>query len=571
MNIFKSRFWGVAVILLFVTSFVFAGDTTNKAKKRSELPIRIKVVPNGPAQELLDAAKLRTEKSPAMKDLLKGAKYRVISVSPADNGTQAPNRFQAVIYNYSTDQTFVAEGDLAGKEAVAVHEEFFQPIPNDEEFDEAVGILKADERFKDMFARGDIMPFRAMPDITVLDGTKERLLNVGIDSRTGSGNEVVSVSINRGVVIRYDSGAPLTSRAAPEACGVSNSGQSTTSSGTAGSFDLTVTQGQTTLWEMTVVRPSASSGTRKSGIEVQNVKYKGKSVLKRGNVPVLNVQYPGGQCGPYRDWQYQEDMFQTPASGNNDVAAGVRVVASGQIATTVLESGSDTGNFKGVAIYNQDVGFGMETVLITELQAGWYRYVMEWRFAPDGTIRPRYGFGATDNSCVCFVHNHHAYWRFDFDIVNTNNRVYQVERGRKFLQPFTTETFRNRNNATNRRILVQNSTGDEAYELIPAITDGVVDVFGVHDIWVLKYKFVSGGTALQNEIDDGFNQTTSNNAFIQIDPFINGESVVDQDVVVWYGAHYIHSDGANRGGGELNPEVLGTSHVVGPTLRPVRW
>lgn len=554
------------MILLVVSSFALAVETKSKSRKKSGARLSIKVVPLGPSQEVLDAAKMRAEKSPAVQALIKGTKYRTIYFGLTDNEA----RFQATIYDYTNDRTLVAEGDLAGREAVTVREEAFQPIPSDEEFDEAVAILRNDSRFTSLFKDKLIASFRPMPDITVLDGTKERLVNVGLDSRDGNRNEVVSISLARGVVIRYESGAPLTSRAAPEGCGIASAAQSTTGAGTSGQFNLTVSDGKggPAIWEMTVLRPSASSGTRRSGIEVRDVKYKSKLVMKRGHAPVLNVKYTNNECGPYRDWQYQEDMFQTPISGISDPAPGIRVVNPPGIATTALESGTDFGNFKGVAIYNQDVGFGEETVLITELQAGWYRYIMEWRFAPDGTIRPRFGFGATDNSCVCFVHHHHVYWRFDMDVVNTTNRVFQGERGRKFLKPLTTELFMNKNTATNRKIYVQNSSGNEAYEIVPSINDGVVDAFGVHDLWVLRYKFVSGGSALQNEFDDGFNQTTSANAFIQIDPFVNGESIVDQDVVVWYGGHFLHSDFANRPG---SPEVLGTSHVVGPDLRPVRW
>src|ERR1044072_4982390 len=138
---------------------------------------------------------------------------------------------------------------------------------------------------------------------------------------------------------------------------------------------MTVTDCATTLWEMLIIRPSASSGTRKSGIEVRDVKYKGKSVLKRGHVPILNVQYTPATCGPYRDWQWQEDRFATPDTGNTDPAPGVRILADGQVATTVLQTGVDTGNFQGVAIYKQNNGYGTEVVLITELQAGWYRYI----------------------------------------------------------------------------------------------------------------------------------------------------------------------------------------------------
>jgi hypothetical protein len=293
--------------------------------------------------------------------------------------------------------------------------------------------------------------------------------------------------------------------------------------------------------------------------------------LKRGHVPVLNVQYTPATCGPYRDWQWQEGQFATPAAGNNDVAPGIRILPAGEVATTILETAVDSGNFRGVAIYVQNTQYGPEAVLVTELQAGWYRYLNEWRFATDGTIRPRYGFGATNNSCVCDVHNHHAYWRFDFDIVQANNRVYQVERGRKFLQPLGTELTQVRNIATNRSLLIQNSTGNAAYTIVPGRVDGLVDTFGVSDFWVLRYK--TGATPVAAELDDGETcvNCTNTSAPIRINPYLTGESIVDQDLVVWYGAHFIHSDGANLLDPNRSPEILSGSHVVGPDLRPVRW
>jgi hypothetical protein len=578
MNTFRSRFWGISVILLLVSSFGIAGETTAKKRKRSAEPMRISVTPWGPTQASIDAAIDRAENSAPVQALLKGTKHRLLEFNYVENedksrASQPPTHFLAVFYDYTNDRTVVAEGDFAGKDQILVREQYYNPVPNDEELNEAISIVKLDSRFAGQIRDGKLATFEPMPPMTITEGAKERLVNVGLRGINGGQNEVVSVSIKRGEVIRYETKAPPASRAELGSCGPSSAGQSTTSEGTAGQHQLTVTQGPTTLWEMLVIRPSASSGTRKSGIEIRDVKYKGKSVLKRGHVPILNVQYTPTTCGPYRDWQWQEGMFATPAAGNTDPAPGIRIVAPGQVASTVLENGTDTGNFRGVAIYQQDVGNGLETVLITELNAGWYRYIMEWRFAPDGTIRPRYGFGATNNSCVCDVHNHHAYWRFDFDVVNPSNKVFQLQRGRKFQTPITTEMSGNKNNATRRSLLIQNSTGDEAYELVPNITDGLVDSFGVNDFWVLRYKSVIGGTPVQNEIDDGETCVNCNNstAPARITPFINGESVVGEDVVVWYGAHFIHADGANLIDPDRTPEVLGSYHVVGPDLRPVRW
>lgn len=570
-------FFGLGLVILSV-SLAFAGENTSKRAKRAEQSLQIKIVPWGPTQGQFDAAKTRVERSAAMQNLLKGARYRLLEFSYIENenklvSTQPPTRFRAVFYDYTNDRSIVAEGDFAGKEAIVAREEYVNPTPNDEEFNEAILILQQDKDLGNAVKSGALRTFQPMPPTTILDGTIERLVNVGLRAPNSTENEIVSISIKRGFVIRYPDNAPPQSKSIAGSCGPSSAGQQTTSQNTAGQYQMTVMDGQTTLWEMLIIRPSASSGTRKSGIEVRDVKYKGKSVLKRGHVPVLNVQYTPQTCGPYRDWQWQEDSFATPASGNTDPAPGIRIVADGQVATTVLQTGVDTGNFRGVGVYKQDNGYGMEVVLITELQAGWYRYINEWRFAPDGTIRPRYGFGATNNSCVCDVHNHHAYWRFDFDIVQANNRVYQVERGRKFLQPIGTETTRVRNPQTRRQILIQNSNGNEAYMVSPNLTDGVVDTFGVNDFWVLQYKNVVGGTAVQNELDDGETcvNCTNTTAPIRINPFINGESVVDQDVVVWYGAHFIHSDGANLLDPDRYGNIISGNHVLGPDLRPVRW
>lgn len=556
----------VAAVLLSLTSAVFADDKSRKKKSRLQTPVKISIRAVGPTEDVLKTAKDRLLNSTTAKTELSGRKYYLISFEGIDNGTPNPTKFRAVVYDHSGDRTLVLTGDLAGIQPVTAVQATFQPVPSDEEFNDAVAILKADPAFAAGFKANVLKPFRPMPDVTVLDGTIERLVNVGLAaSGPGVQNEVVSVSIKRGTLIRYPENAPPTAISSPDTCGIPSANEATTSSGTAGQYQMSVTQGGNPLWDMLIVRPSASSGgSNRSAIEVRNVMYKGKSVLKRGHEPILDVQYSGNQCGPYRDWQYQEGNFQTPATGNTDPAPGIRLIAPGQIPTTALESGIDSGNFRGVAVYTQ----GNETVLVTELEAGWYRYTSEWRFANDGTIRPRFGFGAVDSSCVCFAHTHHVYWRLDFDIVNSANRVYQVERGRKFGVPIQTETIMNKNTQTNKTILIQNSNGNEAYELVPSLTDGVVDTFGAHDIWILAFK---GTASAPTELDDGRVCCGGNNQSINIDSWANAESVVDQDVVIWYGAHFLHNDGGNLLNPDRSPLILSGNHVIGPDLRPVRW
>jgi hypothetical protein len=581
MKRFNQVFLGLSAAFLLTANFAVAAGGKRANEKKAPALFKIKIAAWGQSTEAIEAAKRRIENSPEVQKTLGKTKYRLlefryVETEDKTRPAQIPARFQIVFYDYTNDKTFVVTNDFANREKIKIEEEFFQPLPSDAEFAEALRILRQDEKLKNVLKSGSTEIFRPMPPVTVLDGTTERLVNVGINAGGDSAqNEVVSVGIKSGRAFRYKKGAPETSKAAANTCGVRNAFQATTERGTAGQYQLTVTQNRVTLWEMLIIRPAVSSGTNASGIEIRDVKYKGKSVLKRGHAPILNVEYPSGACGPFRDWQYQEDAFATPDDATEPVP-GIKLIPAGEVPTTVLETGDDTGNFRGVAVYTQ----ADETLLVTEMQAGWYRYIMEWRFATDGTIRPRFGFGATENSCVCATHIHNVYWRLDFDVVNPSNKVFQVERGRKFLQPITTETTRVKNAQTNRRLLIQNSGGDEAYMLVPNLSDGIATDFGRSDLWVLKYKNISGdisgGSPVLDEIDDGSETggpcTADGGSCININKFINNESVVNQDVVVWYGAHFTHShDGENLLNSERRAASISGEHVVGPDIFPVRW
>ena len=566
--------------LFFVVNFAFAGDNTSKNTKIKREPVEIRVVAWGPTQAEVDAAKSRVEQSAAVQDALKGTKYRMMSFDYIETGdksrpTQVPTRFRVIFYDYTNNRTFVAEGDFAAKEKIAVRQENFEPGVSGEELEEAFEMIKNDSKFILPYKQNKLTIAPAMPPTSYLNG--ERLVNISIKTLPEGSNQIVGISFKNGNIIRYENNAPPTSKAAPDACGIPSAGQGTTSNGTAGQYQLTVFQNGGPLWEMLVIRPSASSGrsSERSGIELRDVRYRGKSVLKRGHAPILNVQYENNTCGPYRDWQYQEGMFNAPSEGATDPAPGIRILAPGQIATTALDTGNDTGNFRGVAVYFPSSGLGTadalgnaisgrEIIMVSEMNAGWYRYIMEWRFALDGTIRPRYGFGAINNSCVCAAHNHHVYWRFDFDIVSPVNNIYQVEGGGTFSQLIENETTRLRNFSVNRSFLIQNSTSDEAYLLQPNLTDQTTDAYGGGDVWFLRYQAGAGGEPA--ELDDPNTSTAAN-----LTPWLNNESLSNQDSVIWYAGHFLHSDN----GASINPDrsgnVLSGEFVIGPDIRPLRW
>jgi hypothetical protein len=339
-------------------------------------------------------------------------------------------------------------------------------------------------------------------------------------------------------------------------CGVPHdANQATASKGTAGQAWVTISQNGQRVWRFLAVRPAASSGTNGSGIELRYVDYRGKRVLYRAHVPILNVKYVGDACGPYRDWQYQEGMIH--ATGV-DPAPGFRL-CNGP-ALTIMDTGSDTGNFLGVGVYSL-LG---EVVLVSEMEAGWYRYISQWRFGMDGAIRPRFGFAAVESQCVCNVHHHHVYWRFDFDIRTPgHNRVLEFNDpplfGRSKWHTKQFEIRRARDPARSRKWRVENTRTREGYDIVPQHDDGLAAAmpdapFGRGDVWILRYH--------GNEVDDG-SVAVGPPYEAQLDNWVNGESVSDDDLVVWYGAHFSH---------DVNEDHAAQhDHIVGPDLMPVRW
>jgi hypothetical protein len=372
------------------------------------------------------------------------------------------------------------------------------------------------------------------------------------------GHEIVGVNMSHRKVIRFAPSergrAPEMSAAHNPICGQPNAGQATTRN-TAGSVWVTVTQAGNTVWKFLVVRPAASSGTNGSGVELRYVDYRGKRVLYRAHVPILNVKYDGDACGPYRDWQNQEGMIE---ANGNDVAPGFRLC--GAPATTILDTGSDIGNYLGVAIYVQ----GQEVVLVSEMEAGWYRYVSIWRLHTNGTIRPRFGFSAVSSSCVCNIHHHHAYWRLDFDLRTAGNNLVREFNdppliGNRKWHDKNYEIRRPRDPARKRKWRVLNKATGEAYDIVPGDHDGVATAspdwpFPRGDLWILRYH--------GSEIDDGV-VSIGPPYEAGLDTWLTGEPINGADVVVWYGAHFTH---------DVSHEEPGHfGHIVGPDLKLVKW
>ena len=534
---------------------------------RGQLDVRVE--PFGPTPDDIAVLAQRVANNRAVQTALGKARHRLLYVDlldPEDVGKiekpKPPERFRATFFDYTNNRTLLAIGNVAQPSALDITESGLQFRPSDEEFAEAVQSLDKDPYLGPAVRTGQLIPYQSMPPIIgreLPDGRVERTVAVGLLPREGmKGHEIVGVRMATREILRFGETArgraPAMAAAHNPICGLPYAAQQTASH-VAGSAWVTVIQSGTTVWKFLVVRPAASSGTNGSGIELRYVDYRGKRLLFRAHVPILNVKYNGDACGPYRDWQNQEGMIQAVGT---DVAPGFQLCSAP--ATTILDTGTDTGNYLGVAIFVQ----GQEVVLVSEMQAGWDRYISQWRLHTDGTIRPRFGFSAVQNSCVCNVHHHHAYWRLDFDIRTAgNNRVSEFNDppliGTSNWHQKMFEIRRSRDPARHRKWRIENLSTREAYDLIPGPNDGVAAAmpdapFGRGDVWIVQYR--------GSEIDDG-SVATGPPYEAGLDSWVNGEAINGADVVIWYGAHFTH-DVAHDHPGEFG-------HIVGPELKRVKW
>ena len=518
--------------------------------------LTVKVEPVGPDQAVHERAVRGLVRGGALREHLGKADHRLLALEllePARK-TAKPrvrDQYRATYYDYTNNRAVQAEGSFGDGGGAKVVVSARQPRPTSEEFEAAVEIVRRHAELGPLLRAGKLTAYRPMPPVVETaqpDGRVERTVSVGLlpMGRRRTGHEIVGVNMIRRRVERYAGGAPATALASAGLCGVPlAAGQATTDQGVAGQAWVSVYEGTTLLWRLLVVRPSSSSGASGSAVELRYVDYRGKRVLTQAHVPILNVRYDGDKCGPYRDWQYQEGMLQATGA---KVAPGFLLCP--KPAKTILDTGSDKGTFLGTAIYLD----GQELVLVCELEAGWYRYVSEWRLHANGTIRPRFAFDATSSSCVCNKHHHHVYWRLDFDIcAPADNLVREFNDppivGASKWHDIKFEVMRLRDPTHKRRWRVQDVSG-AAYEIVPGANDHTAagDPYAVGDLWVLRWH--------PGEIDDEPPPDTA----IHIGKFKNGEPVANQDVVVWYGAHFTHD--------VTGPEV---SHVVGPDLVPHNW
>lgn len=199
--------------------------------------------------------------------------------------------------------------------------------------------------------------------------------------------------------------------------------------------------------------------------------------------------------------------------------------------------------------------------------SGEYNYIPEWHFWDDGTIQPiigaagklqrfgtnpQFGWPLRQNNVVGVSHIHNYYYRLDFDIgdIGTDDVVEELDivpdpsgNGRTFtlgvleneagrsVEPGRMRTWRIRDgnsvNADGHPITYQlNPLQVSHRDIGPAF-----EPWTEHDLYVTKYNVCERYASHNPRFDGcGYNITE----------FVNNESLVGQDSVLWYGVTFHH-------------------------------
>ncbi len=531
--------------------------------------LRIVVEPAGPSLEAIEAAKQQLLNSAAVRSLLEGKKYRLLHFKVVERGStdkQLPGQldhFEATLYNYSDQYAIIARGRLDAAHEAQIIKSAAQPLPSDEELQEALHIAACHPDIQQRAGRDSLFP--SMPSVIAQplpDGRTERIIPLMIHPNSRQGvYELIGVKLGSEQVIQaldWREARPeifdrLVHPARPFP--LAPAPQVDYQHFWFSVYDVLTGK---LLWKMLVTRPSASSGTNGSGLELRYVDFQGKRILYQAHLPILDVLYDGN-IQEYRDWQTSEagfDAVGTPfqdANGNS-LPAFLHCSAQPQ---TPFETGSD-GPFSGVAFYeNPDDSWTLSTMM----QAGWYRYYMAYTFSLDGTIRPRVGFTTNGSNPYAGVkHVHHAYFRFDFDIGTYWNDVVEMQELIFYIDPITHQfhfqivdvpiTFEKKlyRQFFTPAYIVREKGTNQGYRIVKGTNDGTAqnDAYGEGDVWVLRYR--------SNEIDDHVQSLTKPSG-AQLDNFVNQESVDGADVVFWYAVHFTHDPLMTHGEKDFGPDL----------------
>jgi subtilisin-like proprotein convertase family protein len=237
---------------------------------------------------------------------------------------------------------------------------------------------------------------------------------------------------------------------------------------------------------------------------------------------------------------------------------------------------------------------GYQISLFSVSAIGQYNYIPVWRFADNGAIEPsvgatgklqrleydsaQYGWNVradAGGTIYAIAHMHNYYWRLDFDLNGAQNDMveefeftptnsnwnYQIS-----VAPFTTEAARTVNPTRMRswRIrdtVVTNTEGHPiSYHLEP-LRVGHIHQGPASEPFTNNQFYVTVNKACEKWAS---HNPTLNGCGENLADFVNGESLTNQDLVLWYGISFHHLP-------RDEDEVMMDAHWDGFQIIPRDW
>ncbi|MET8386612.1 hypothetical protein ABZV14_26795 [Streptosporangium canum] len=263
---------------------------------------------------------------PAVLAHLEGADARRLIVGAATALGHEPDegaQFRASVFDPVANRGVELRGTLDRPEQARVLPSAYRPNPRPQELRAAAAILRADGRFP---AGDQVLIYQPMPPLADRenpDGTTTRRPTLGLYDPAGAlRHRIVAVDVAAGEVDWSPAGVSVAMHPGDCESHLPEGVESLRDRGGPDQVRLRVVDGDTELWNMIVVRPRASAPHDPgdgSGVELRQVRHRGRLVLRQAHVPILNVQYEEDGV-TFRDWQNQETRFS--ATGADPVGWG---------------------------------------------------------------------------------------------------------------------------------------------------------------------------------------------------------------------------------------------------------
>src|SRR6266566_2816693 len=147
----------------------------------------------GPDQPTITEALAALLRQPSLQRYLERTEHRLLSFRMLDENEERVeklshppetlNRFSADFYDYTNNRTISVAGHLNDLNGIEVSESSRQPLPTDEEFEDAVEVVRKDPELGAAIHQEDLRPFAPVPPFVnteLADGRIERVLAVGL-------------------------------------------------------------------------------------------------------------------------------------------------------------------------------------------------------------------------------------------------------------------------------------------------------------------------------------------------------------------------------------------------------